>query len=63
MLDQLNPTELLIFAGLFIVETDELPKGDPKKVELLQAAHQLLERSSWGADNTGGKQVAPPRRL
>jgi hypothetical protein len=56
MLDQLNPTELLIFAGLFIVEADELPKGDPKKVELLQAA------SLSGLSRQAPRRFQPPGR-
>ena len=46
LLDELNPTEMMIFAGLFISRAEDLPKGDSQKAKLLRAAHQLLERSS-----------------
>jgi hypothetical protein len=44
MLDQLNATELLAISALLMERADRLPKRDPQKARLLQAASQLLER-------------------
>jgi hypothetical protein len=45
-LDELTPTEMQIFAGLFISRAEDLPKGAPRKAKLLQAASRLLDLSS-----------------
>jgi hypothetical protein len=33
-LDQLNSTDMMIFAGLFLSRAEDLPKGDPQKAKL-----------------------------
>jgi hypothetical protein len=39
---------LLIASGLLLDRADKLAKDDPQKAKLLQAAKQLLDRSSRG---------------
>jgi hypothetical protein len=59
-LDELNSNEMQIFAGLFISEAEDLPKGDPQKLKLLRAAQRLLDLSSQrGAEYVPANKELP----
>jgi hypothetical protein len=43
-LDKLNRTELFWCPRFLLASAEDLPKGDPKRLELLRAASELLDR-------------------
>jgi len=46
LLDQMTVTERQLACAILLAQADKLRKGDPKRLELLQAAKQLLDRKA-----------------